>query len=150
MRAFLTATLAALAVAPVASAQTRIAVGAGYDLDRDAAFVGAGARLPLASPIGTLSLAPHADLYFRDNRANVQLNADALYHAPGPAFDPYLGAGLALGYDKPDGADADLSVGINFLVGADFLQAQRFRPFVQARITAGTGGSVGLGGGVTF
>lgn len=141
------AAVAALALAPAATAQTRLVVGGGFDVDREAAYLGAGVR----APMGTLplTLAPHADVYFRDNATDLQGNVDALYHFQGRSFSPYIGAGLGVQYFKPKSGDSSTDVGANLLFGADF-GGVRLKPYVQARITTGLGGAVGIGGGFVF
>jgi len=140
--------LGALVLAPVASAQARFEVGAGYDFDREAAFIGAGARTPLRSfPI---TLAPHVDFYFRDNVTDFQGNLDGLYSFPGNSFSPYVGAGLALNYFKVKGRDSDVNAGLNLLFGAEFNSASRLRPYAQMRATINDGTAIGLGAGVIF
>ena len=139
--------LAALVLAPVASAQSRFEVGAGYDFDREAAFIGAGVRAPMRSfPI---TLAPHADFYFRDNVTDFQGNLDGLYSFPAPTFTPYIGAGLALQYFKVKSFDSDVNAGLNLLAGAEF-QTTRLRPYLQMRATINDGTTIGLGAGVIF
>lgn len=142
------AALAALAFVPAAaSAQTRFEVGGGYDFEAEAPFVGAGARIPLTSlPI---TLAPHGDFYFIDNGTYIQGNLDGLYSFPGVRFSPYVGAGLGLGYIKPDNFDSDTEVGLNLLAGATFSGA-RLNPYVQVRANVGGPETLGLSAGVIF
>ena len=156
MKTLTTLALVALLSAPAALAQGRPEVGVGYDVDREAAYVGAGMRIPLASlPIVA---APHIDYYFIDNAVALQANLDGLYSFPGNSFSPYIGAGLAFAYTnvgKVSGTnvdpDADTEVGVNFLFGANINGVSTLRPYVQARLTAGTdGGGVGVGVGLNF
>lgn len=154
MQKIATLALAALVLAPVASAQMRPEVSVGYDVDREAAHIGAGVRSQLTSlPI---TLAPHVDYYFVDNTVALQGNVDGLYSFPGTSFSPYIGAGIALAYTNVGEVgnvdpDADTEVGVNFLFGATMNRVAALQPYAQARLTAGTnGGGVGISVGLQF
>lgn len=139
--------LGALALAPVASAQTRFEAGAGYNFDAEAAFIGAGARIPMRTyPI---TLAPHVDYYFVDDVTVLQGNIDGLYSFPGVSFSPYVGGGLGLVYATADG-ESDTEAGLNLLFGAEFNTTSRLRPYAQVRATINDGTSIGVSGGVIF
>jgi|GEM_PF-1669492 len=158
MQKFATLALAALVLAPVASAQMRPEVAVGYDADREAMHIGVGARTPFANL--PLTLAPHVDYYFIDNTTALQGNVDGIYSFPGTSFSPYIGAGLALAYTNVGKTttgnttvdpDAETEVGFNLLVGATMNRMVAIQPYVQARLTAATStGGVGVAVGLIF
>lgn len=144
--------LASFGVSQTASAQSQFGIGGGYDLDREAAFAGAQARVSTASlPV---RINPGVDYYFVDNATLFQFNLNALYDIGAgntTTFTPYVGAGLGLAYGKVEGFDeGETDAGLNLIFGAEFGQNSRLRPYAQAQLTVGDGTAVSVGGGVLF
>jgi len=154
MKTATTLALVALVAAPVASAQLRPEIAVGYDANLEAVTVGAGFRTQLSNlPV---TLAPHVDYYLVKDATALQGNIDGLYSFPGNSFSPYIGAGLALGYEKGDvgnpqklDTDGKFGAGVNFLFGGT-LNGVGVRPFAQLRLTAGTAAGAGIGVGLVF
>ena len=148
-------TLATLGLSTSATAQNRIGITGGFDVDNDGPYVGLTFRRPSVSlPI---TFAPGVEATFADDLTRVQGNLDGLFSFPGNSFSPYIGAGLALAYNtydnnKSNDGDSEVGVGANFLFGTEFQTRARFRPFLQIRATAGGEAVSGLqiGGGLLF
>ncbi len=64
-------------------------------------------------------------------------------------FVPYAGVGLGVGYLKPDNAKKDISLGANFLFGAEF-GTSRVRPYAQLQISTTKNTGAGVAGGLIF
>ena len=147
-------TAALLVFAPAASAQLRPEISVGYDANLEAVSFGVGARTSLSGL--PLVFAPHADYYFVDDASVLQANLDGLYSFPGNSLSPYIGAGLALGYEKgdvgnpqkidPDGA---FGAGFSFVFGGT-LNGVGIRPYAQFRLGAGLAAGAGISAGLLF
>lgn len=137
-------------VALPARAQTQFGIHGGYDVDVEEFLLGGQVRFPLSGV--PLILQPGVDVFFVDDGTLLQFDANALYPisgGPGESFTPYAGAGLGVSYFSFEEFD-DTSAGLNLLAGANFNNASRIRPFVQARITIDDGTRVGVMGGILF
>ncbi|HYE58399.1 MAG TPA: P44/Msp2 family outer membrane protein [Rhodothermales bacterium] len=138
--------------APAARAQTEFGIGGGFDTDADAAFLTAQARTArgVSFPV---RFNPQFDFYLPgDNLTQFQGNLNVLYDfgTNNVAFIPYAGIGLGVGYWKPDNVDADISLGANFLFGAEFGPNSRVRPYVQLQISTTKATGAAVAGGVLF
>lgn len=148
--------LTSFGLAPTASAQSQLGVGGGYDVDREAPFIGAHARV--GTPSLPIRFAPGVDFYFVDDIGgqsvtSMQFNVNALYDIGRQyttTFTPYVGAGLGIAYSKVEDLDSDTNTGLNLVFGAEFGQNSRLRPYVQSQLTFADGTAVNLGGGVLF
>jgi len=139
------------ALAPAANAQTAFGVGGGFDTDADAAFLTVQARTPRGASF-PVRVNPQFDLYFPgDNITQLQGNLNLLYDfsVNNTTFTPYAGAGLGVGYYKPDNADTDINLGANFIFGAEFGMG-RARPYAQLQISTTRNTGAGVAGGIMF
>ena len=156
--------LGTLVLAPAASAQMRPEVSVGYDANLSAPSIGFGVRSPMGSL--PLTFAPHGDYYITDKGTALQGNVDGLYTLPGNTANIYLGAGLAIGYEKGKNnadncstsnnatnctldLDGKIRPGVNGLFGATF-NGMGLRPYLQLRVTANTASSAGISAGLIF
>ena len=122
-----------------AHAQTLFSIGpyAGYDIEREAAAIGAQARVGI--PLTPITIQPGVEFGLGDNSGLVQAEVNALLDIGGPFtifFTPYVGAGLAGQFDTGDDADSETDFGVNVLGGISLKPpGLPFVPFVQARYT---------------
>lgn len=106
----------------------------GYDFEDDQYSAGAQFRIPL---VRQLQIAPSADVYFGDEAAHWQLNADAIIK-PDQLGGLYFGGGAAFLRREFDVLDGDETrVGYNVLLGLDGGRVYDtiLRPFAEARWT---------------
>ena len=106
----------------------------GYDFEDDQGSAGAQIRLPL---VRQFALAPSFDVFFGDEGATWQFNADALLK-PRALGGVYLGGGAAVlrrEFDILDGEET--KVGWNLLAGIDAGRVGNtsLRPFAEGRWT---------------
>lgn len=106
----------------------------GYDFEDDQGSAGAQIRLPL---VRQLALAPSFDVFFGDEGATWQANADAILK-PRALGGVYLGGGAAVLRREFDILDGEKTkVGWNLLAGIDAGRVANtsLRPFAEGRWT---------------
>lgn len=160
---FLAAALAVAAPGRLAAQRAGFGPEVLYDFDMNAGL-GVQARLAVDVAGYPFILNPSVDYYFVDDEGSVdlsllQLNADALWQL-GRSADvnlaaPYIGAGLGLAHSSVDapvtGSVSHDDLVLNLIAGVNFLTRTSFRPFAQAAVVLGNGGSrFQLKGGIIF
>ena len=140
-----------LVAAPPAQAQTPWEIGPhlGVNLDNDEIFVGAVARLNLASLPVTLN--PGIEFYPGvDPGSLFVLNFDVQYQLEAETVEPYIGGGIAwLRTGSAGGSSSD--VGLNLKGGMVFNPRSRTQPYAEAVLTFADGDeALVLRGGVLF
>jgi hypothetical protein len=97
--------------------------------DREENFLGAGARIGLAS----ITFNPNAEYIFTDNGTSYTLNLDGTMTVlPLGVGSGYVGAGLTFFTVDPDNADSSTDTGVNVLGGFG-LSAVPFKPYAQIK-----------------
>jgi hypothetical protein len=144
--------------APAAIHQISIGPRVGLQLKDNTEFmIGAEARFGLLQIVPTvrLDIRPFFGYYFESDFTIFDLGADALFafDIKQEMFEPYAGAGLAIGrvsFDRFGVSASDTNVGLTLLGGARFLQRTRIQPFVEIRLGLGDWDPITLAGGVLF
>ena len=98
-----------------------------------------GGQANLGEFIPNLRFQPSFTIGLGDNRVIWMGNVDAAFHFPVEGnWDPYLGAGLGIGFEDRDDSDkAEVKAGLNILGGIEW--GDRYRYFFEARTQVGTG-----------
>jgi len=147
--------VAALLLAHVADAQRRTGLGGlldpprvgahlGYNFDADALTIGVQATLPLTTRI---EVYPSFDYYSISPGTLWAINLDMKFRPPTRTGALYVGGGIDYLHTNAGGGSGD--VNLNFLGG---LEARRhpFVPYVEGRLTLGSGSTFQLVGGFNF
>lgn len=142
-----------------AQAQFAVLPYVGYDLDGEAVLIGLGAEfaLPITAPVA-LSLRPSGeyllpkdlDIGGRAFGQNIsQVNVDVIARLKAPGIQPYGGVGVGIRLIKLDTSDNDdvegnqdveeTNVGANLLGGVLLGGIGPVQPFLQGRVTLGSG-----------
>jgi len=154
-------------LAPRAEAQLTFLAFAGYDLDVEELFIGAGVEFQLMPANGlpfALALRPSAEYYFMPSESEggfeasmslFQINAEAIADLADVIDGPiglYAGAGLGMAFISTEFSgggieisDSSTELGLNLLGGVEF-----GIPFVQFRLTTAGSTRAQLMGGVRF
>lgn len=146
-------TVVATLLARGADAQRRAAGGLdaarvgphlGYNFDADALTLGVQATLPLTARV---DLYPSLDYYFVSPVTLWAINVDMKFRPPTRTGAWYLGGGIDYLHTSAGGGSGD--VNLNFLGG---LEARRrpLVPFVEGRLTLGSGSTFQIVGGINF
>ncbi len=160
----LRAALAALAVLPLvvatpAQSQTQwsLVPHLGLNIDNDELYLGASARIELASAPVTLN--PGVDWYPFIGTQNVDaslfvIDLDVLYHLKAQSIEPYLGGGLFWSRSSVNvpgfGGGSATDVGLNLKGGAVFGSLGKLRPFAEGVVAISGGSALLLKGGLLF
>lgn len=146
--------MAILGLAGTAQAQRRTGRGVldpprvgphlGYNFDADALTVGVQATLPLSARV---EIYPSFDYYAINPGTLWAINLDVKLRPPTRTSALYVGGGIDYLHTNADGGSGD--VNLNFLGG---LEARRrpFFPYVEGRLTLGSGSTFQIVGGFNF
>lgn len=140
---------------PETKAQTLFSIGPhfGIDLDQDATFIGAQARLGVAG--FPLLIQPVFDYGLNEEQTYYRIEGNALYYIGErftTRFTPYVGPGLAAVIRDTDSGDTDMDFGLNIVGGIEFRPPiASLVPFAEARYTLQPGTDpLAVRGGVLF
>ena len=107
----------------------------GYYTQNDDVFLGAGARIKLA----TVTLIPNAEWLFESNANVYTLNVDGTLNVlPMGVATGYVGGGLGFFTSKPDHGSSNTDTVFNLIAGAG-LNELPLKPFAQLKWLLGTG-----------
>jgi hypothetical protein len=133
---------------PVCADGLKFGLRGGYYTEAEGAFVGAELLVPMAH---RFYFNPNVEYVFLDGGSLVTYNADFHYDIGiGSGTFVWLGAGLALVQDNPDGPDnSSTDAAANFLGGIGF-RAGSAIPYLQVKVIAKSGSEFVLAFGVRF
>jgi hypothetical protein len=121
--------------APASAAPVGFQATGGYYTQNDDVFLGAGARLKLA----TVTLIPNAEWLFESNANVYTLNIDGTLNVlPMAVATGYVGGGLGFFTSKPDHGSSNTDTVFNLIAGAGLNQLP-LKPFAQLKWLMGTG-----------
>jgi len=147
-------TMAALLAAGPGDAQRRGLAGGldparvgphlGYNFDADALTIGVQATLPLTARV---DLYPSADYYFVSPVTLWALNVDMKFRPATRTGTVYVGGGIEYVHTSAGGGNGD--VDLNFIGGLE-ARRQPLIPFVEGRLTLGSGSTFQIVGGINL
>jgi hypothetical protein len=120
-------------------------VRGGFYEDSDSFFLG----VDLKSQIAILHANPNFEWVFVDDGDLFTLNLDAFVNVfPLPVVDPWLGAGVGIGYSKPDTGDSESDFLFNLIAGVGFNIL--LDPYVMIKYIIAEDNTFVLAGGIRF